>query len=151
MPAEQLPLLGLDAEVPARPPTRPRVRESSGARPPAPDAPTALAPGDVVVEHRYPEAHAFLREHGPDALAVLHVLAVRAEVVDGRLVARASTRGVAEQLGFLSKDSAHRRLRQLRRAGVLDALPSTGPMDPPSYVLHLDGTGISVTHAGPSR
>ena len=110
-----------------------------------------MAPGDVVVEHRYPEARAFLSEHGPDALVVLHVLAIRAEVIDGRLVARASTRGVAECLGFLSKDSAHRRLRQLRRAGVLVALPRTGPMDPPSYVLHLDGTGISVTHADPSR
>lgn len=151
MPAEQLPLLGLDAEVPARGSSRPRVRRSSVARPPASEPAPALAPGEVVVEHRYPEAHAFLSEHGPDALAVLHVLAVRADVIDGRLLARASTRGVAEQLGFLSKDSAHRRLRQLCRAGVLDALPSTGPMDPSSYVLHLDGTGISVTHADPSR
>lgn len=151
MPAEQLPLLGLDAEVPARRSTRPRVGRPGVARPPGLEPTPALAPGEVVVEHRYPEAHAFLGEHGPDALAVLHVLAVCAEVIDGRLVARASTRGVAERLGFLSKDSAHRRLRQLRRAGVLDALPSTGPMDPPSYVLHLDGTGISVTHADPSR
>ena len=151
MPAEQLPLLGLDAEVTARRSARPRVRRPSVARPPAPEPTAAWAPGEVVVEHRYPEAHAFLSEHGPDALAVLHVLAVRAEVIDGRLVARASTRGVAEQLGFLSKDSVHRRLRQLRRAGVLDALPSTGPMDPPSYVRHLDGTGISVTHGDPSR
>lgn len=151
MPAEQLPLLGLDAEVPARRSTRPQARRTNPARPPAPEPAAALEPGEVVVEHHYPEAHAFLSEHGPDALAVLHVLAVRAEVIDGRLVARASTRGVAEQLGFLSKDSAHRRLRQLRRAGVLDALPSTGPMDPPSYVLHLDDTGISVTHSDPSR
>jgi hypothetical protein len=151
MPAEQLPLLALDAEVPARRSTRQRARRATVARPPASEPTHALAPGEVVVEHRYPEAHAFLSEHGPDALAVLHVLAVRAEVIDGRLVARVSTRGVAEHLGFLSKDSAHRRLRQLRRAGVLDALPSTGPMDPPSYVLHLDGTGISVAHADPSR
>jgi hypothetical protein len=110
-----------------------------------------LAPGDALIEHRYPEALAFLREHGPDAMAVLHVLAVDAAHVDGRLVVQASTRGVAERLGFLSKDSAHRRLRQLRRAGVLEALPSTGPMDPPTYVLHLDGTGITVTHADPSH
>jgi len=80
-----------------------------------------------------------------------HVLAVTAELVDGQLIARASTRGLAERLGFLSKDSAHRRLRELRRAGVLDALPSTGPMDPPTYVLHLDGTGITVTHPDLSR
>jgi hypothetical protein len=151
MPAEQLPLLGLDAEVPARRPTRPRARREFVSRPSAPIPPPALAPGEVVVEHRHPEALDFLREHGPDAVAVLTVLVVDAEVVDGRLVVRASTRGVAERLGFLSKDSAHRRLRQLRRAGVLEALPSTGPMDPPSYVLHLDGTGISVTHANPSR
>ncbi|MCC7076924.1 MAG: hypothetical protein IT198_07345 [Acidimicrobiia bacterium] len=84
-------------------------------------------------------------------MAILHVLAIDAQLVDGRLVAAASTRGVAERLGFLSKDSAHRRLRQLGRAGVLEAHPSTGPMDPPSYVLHLDDTGTSVTHAGPSR
>jgi len=103
----------------------------------------------MVIEHRYPQALEFLREHGPDAVAVLHVLVARAEPVDGRLVVAASTRGVAERLGFLSKDSAHRRLRQLRRAGVLEVLPSTGPMDPPTYVVHLDDTGITVTH--PSR
>ena len=151
MAPEQLHLLDLDPEVPAPRPARPRARRTNVARPPAPETTSAPAPGEVVVEHRYPEAHAFLSEHGPDALAVLHVLAVRAEVIDGRLVARARTRGVAGQLGFLSKDSAHRRLRQLRRAGALDALPSTGPMDAPSYVLHLDGTGISVTHADRSR
>jgi hypothetical protein len=106
-----------------------------------------LASGEALVEHRYPEALAFLREHGSDAMAVLHVFAVDAQVVDGRLVVRASTRGLAERLGFLSKDSAHRRLRQLRQAGVFEGLPSTGPMDPPTYVLHLDGTGITVTHA----
>jgi hypothetical protein len=103
----------------------------------------------VLIEHRYPEALEFLREHGPDAVAVLDVLVAHAELVDGQLLVAASTRGVAERLGFLSKDSAHRRLRQLRRAGVLEALPSTGPMDPPTYVVHLDGTGITVTH--PSR
>lgn len=83
-------------------------------------------------------------------MAVLHVLAADATVVDGRLVVRASTRGVAGRLGFLSKDSAHRRLRQLRRAGVLEALPTTGPADPPSYLLHLDGTGITLAHPDPS-
>lgn len=123
-------------------------RRGGGGDNPRHERPVA---GEAIVEHRYPDALAFLREHGPDALAVLHVLAVDAQVVDGRLVARASTRGLAERLGFLSKDSAHRRLRQLRRAGVLEALPSSGPMDPPSYVLHLDGTGIAVTHHDPSR
>ena len=100
----------------------------------------------MLIEHRYPEALGFLREHGPDAVAVLQVLVAQAESVDGRLVVAVSTRGVAERLGFLSKDSAHRRLRQLRRAGVLEGLPRTGPMDRPTYVVHLRGTGITVTH-----
>lgn len=154
--SEQLSLIDVPPEGTAKRPTRPRPRRA--AQPvehapvkPALTAATTLAAGEALVEHRYPEALAFLREHGPDVMAVFHVLAVDAEVVDGQLVVRASTRGLAERLGFLSKDSAHRRLRQLRRAGVLEALPSTGPMDPPSYVLHLDGTGIAVTHSIPSR
>jgi hypothetical protein len=149
--SEQLSLIDVPTEGRAKRPARQRPRPAARPVEPAPVAAPTLAAGEAVVEHRYPEAFAFLREHGPDAVAVLHALAVDAHLVDGRLVARASTRGVAERLGFLSKDSAHRRLRQLRRAGVLEALPSTGPMDPPSYVLHLDGTGIAVTHHDPSR
>jgi hypothetical protein len=150
--SEQLSLIDLPtsdrAEHPARP--RPRRQADKSAEATTAAAPT-LAPGKSLVEHEYPEALAFLREQGPDAVAVLHVLTIDASLIDGQLVVRASTRGVAERLGFLSKDSAHRRLRQLRRAGVLEALPSTGPMDPPTYVLHLDGTGITVTHPNPSR
>lgn len=152
MPAEQLNLLDLAIDVPVKRPARPRPRRRSPARPSSVVAARSpLAPGEVLVEHRYPEALDFLREHGPDAFAVLHVLAIDAQVIDGRLVVRASTRGVAERLGFFSKDSAHRRLRQLRRAGVLEALPSTGLTDPPSYVLHLDATGIAVTHPDPAH
>jgi hypothetical protein len=110
-----------------------------------------IASGEASVEHRYPMALDFLRAHGPDAVAVLHLLAVDAEPIAGRLVVSVSTRALAARLGFLSKDSAHRRLRQLRRAGVIEALPSTGPTDPPSYVLHLDGTGITVTLPDASR
>lgn len=149
--SEQLSLIEVPPEGAAKRPVRPRSRRAAGPFEAAPVAAPPLAPGDALVEHRYPGALDFLREHGPDAVAVLHVLAVDAAVIDGRLVVRASTRGLAERLGFLSKDSAHRRLRQLRRAGVLEALPSTGPMDPPTYVLHLDGTGITVTHPDPSR
>lgn len=149
MAAEQLSFLDLEPEAPTRKPSRPRARRTPPDRAPVPARPKDLAAGEVLIEHRCPEALDFLREHGPDAVAVLHVLVAQAEPVDGRLVVAASTRGVAERLGFLSKDSAHRRLRQLRRAGVLEALPSTGPMDQPTYVVHLDGTGISVTH--PSR
>ena len=150
MAAEQLTLLDLPPEATGPTPTRPRTRRATPAKPAiAARSETKsgdLVAGEVVIEHRYPQALEFLREHGPDAVAVLHVLVVQAEPVDGRLVVAASTRGVAERLGFLSKDSAHRRLRQLRRAGVLEALPSTGPMDPPTYVVHLDGTGITTAH-----
>lgn len=149
--SEQLSLIDVPADDLAERPARPRSRRASRPVEAPPVAAPTLAPGEALVEHRYPEALAFLREHGPDAVAVLHVLAVDAAVIDGRLVVRDSTRGLAERLGFLSKDSAHRRLRQLRRAGVLEALPSAGPMDPPTYVLHLDGTGITVTHPDPSR
>ncbi len=152
---EQLSLIEVPTEGPIERPVRPRSRRAVRPVEPAPAAvPAAVATlvaGEAAVEHRYPEALDFVREHGPDAVAVLHVLAVDASLVDGRLVVQASTRGLAERLGFLSKDSAHRRLRQLLRAGVIEALPSTAPMEPPTYVLHLDGTGITVTHAEPSR
>ncbi|MGI8755210.1 MAG: hypothetical protein ACR2MB_04985 [Acidimicrobiales bacterium] len=116
-----------------------------------PVASEAAVPGEVHVEHRYPQGWAFLSEHGADAVAVLHVLASQAEVVDGRLVAQASTRGIAARLGFLSKDSVHRRLRQLRRTGTIEALPpSPRPLDAPTYVLHLDDTGLTVTRPGPT-
>ncbi len=150
---EQLSFIDLTAETAAQPagPRTSRRARAVGQACPAPDRPSS-AQGDVVVEHRYPEALAFVREHGPHALAVLHVLAVDADLIDGRLVVRASTRGMAERLGFLSKDSAHRRLRQLRRAGVIEALPpTTGPLDAPAYVLLLHGTGISVTRPDQSR
>jgi hypothetical protein len=145
--AEQLNLLDLRVEAPSARSARPGARR---AAPPVPVV-QALPAGEALVEHRYPAALEFLREHGPDAVAVLHLLAVDAEAIDGQLLVSASTRGLAARLGFLSKDSAHRRLRQLRRAGVIEVLPSTGLTDPPSYVLHLDGTGITVTHAHVSR
>ncbi len=151
MTAEQLTFLDLAPEATGPRPTRPRARRATPAKPPtaAGTRSVELEVGEVLIEHRYPQALELLREHGPDAVAVLHVLVAQAEPVDGRLVVAASTRGVAERLGFLSKDSVHRRLRQLRRAGVLEALPSTGPTDPPTYAVHLDGTGITVAH--PSR
>lgn len=62
------------------------------------------------------------------------------------LVARASTREIAERLEFLSKDSVHRRLRQLARAGVIEAAShQPGQLSgTPVYVLHLDDCGITV-------
>lgn len=103
-------------------------------------------PPDVRIEHRYPAALGFLRQHGPQALAVLHDLLSHAEDHDGVLVARASTREIAERLEFLSKDSVHRRLRQLARAGVVEAVShQPGQFSAtPAYVLHLDDSGITV-------
>jgi hypothetical protein len=149
MAAQQLNLLDPRVDAPAARPTRPRSRRAATAA--SVSVEPVLAAGEALVEHRYPAALDFLREHGSDAVAVLHVLAVDAEAVDGRLVVSVSTRGIAARLGFLSKDSAHRRLRQLRNTGVIEVLPSTGPTDPPSYALHLDGTGITVTQTYASR
>ena len=103
-------------------------------------------PPEVRVVHTYPAALAFLREHGPDTVAVLHELLLRAERVDGGWVVRVSARDVARDLGFLSKDSAHRRIRQLRRAGVVEFLPATATSSftAPTYRLHLVSTGITL-------
>ena len=103
-------------------------------------------PPEVRIEHRYPTALAFLREHGPQALAVLHDLLARAEDRGGLFVAQASTREIAERLEFLSKDTVHRRLRQLARAGVIEALDRRpgSSFAATTYVLHLDDSGITV-------
>ena len=42
-------------------------------------------------------AREFVRRHGPQAVAVLHELLARAEQRDGELVARASTRDIADR------------------------------------------------------
>ncbi len=103
-------------------------------------------PPEVRIEHRYPAALGFLRQHGPQALAVLHDMLARAENRDGRLLAQASTRDIAERLEFLSKDTVHRRLRQLARAGVIEVLDRRpgSAFTPTTYVLHLDDSGIAV-------
>ncbi len=103
-------------------------------------------PPEVRIEHRYPAALVFLRQHGPQALAVLHDLLTRAEDREGELVARASTRDIAGRLEFLSKDTVHRTLRQLSRAGVIEALDRRpgSSFASTTYVLHLDDSGITV-------
>lgn len=104
-------------------------------------------PPEVRIEHTYPEAMTFLRHHGPQAIAVLHDLLTRTRIEDGHLVARASTRDVASRLEFLSKDSVHRRLRQLARAGVIEPVPADPgqPFTTPAYRIHLQDSGIAVT------
>lgn len=101
---------------------------------------------EVRIEHRYPTAFGFLCQHGPQALAILHDLIARANEVDGQMVVEASTRGIADRLGFLSKDSVHRRLRSLARAGVLELVDrgSASVFEPTTYVVHLEHSGITV-------
>jgi DNA-binding IclR family transcriptional regulator len=103
-------------------------------------------PPDARIEHRYPAARDFLRMHGPQAVAVLQELLARAERRDGALVARASTRDIAERLAFLSKDTVHRRLRQLIRAGVIEPLDrrSGSTFTPTTYIVRLDDSGITL-------
>ena len=94
MAAEQLTLLDLAPEVTGPRSARPRARRAGPAKPAIAarsDARSAEpVAGEMVIEHRYPQALEFLREHGPDAVAVLHVLVAQAEPVEGRLVVAAS-------------------------------------------------------------
>lgn len=102
---------------------------------------------EIRIEHCYPDALPFLRQHGPDALAVLHDLITHAERRGDELVVQTSIRQIAARLTFLSKDTVHRRLRQLHRARVI-RIPTprtTNTFQRPTYVLDLTGTGISVT------
>lgn len=112
-------------------------------------------PPEVRIEHRYPAALSFLREHGPQALAVLHDLLARSERLDGALVAQASTREIADRLRFLSKDSVHRCLRHLARAGVIEPVDrQPGPPSarrPTSSISTSPESPSSPTGAPPDR
>jgi SOS-response transcriptional repressor LexA len=102
---------------------------------------------DVRIEHSYPSALPFLREHDVEALAVLHDLLAHAERRGGELVVEASVREIAERVGFVSNDAVHRRLRQLISAGVVRRLPirSGVAFARGAYVLDLDDTGITIS------
>ena len=102
---------------------------------------------EVRIEHSYPDALAFLRKHGPETVAVLHDLLAQAELRDGQLVVKASVRQIAGRLGFISKDTVHRRLRQLVRAGVVrrTATTTAGEATGAGYVIDLSETAISVS------
>ncbi len=108
-------------------------------------------PPEVRIEHRYPEALAFLRRHGADALVILDDLAAHAERRGNQLVMQASVREIAGRLSFLSKGTVHRRLRQLLHAQVIGAIRPKGPspFERPTYVLDLTDTGISLVGARP--
>ena len=102
---------------------------------------------EIRIEHRYPDALSFVREHGAEALVILHDLLANADFRDDELVVQASTRQITEHLEFLSKDTVHRRLRQLHRARVIRTLATTNVFQPPTYVVDLTGTGIAVTRS----
>jgi hypothetical protein len=104
---------------------------------------------EIRIEHRYPEAFAFVERHGPDAIAILHDLITQAFQREDQLVVQASIRQIAERLPRLSKDAVHRRLREFHRAHVIRTATSRthGRFEPPTYVLDLTGTGISVTRS----
>ncbi len=76
-------------------------------------------------------------------------LLVHAQVLDGQLVVQASVRQIAERLPFLSRDTVHRRLRELHRAKVIrPATHAVSRFERPIYLLDLTGTGIGL--ASPS-
>jgi DNA-binding IscR family transcriptional regulator len=103
-------------------------------------------PPVVRVTHTYPEASDVLRDLSGDAVVVLHALLAESRRVDGVLVASVSLRDIAARLA-LSKDTVHRRLRDLRRAGVVEVTPPTaGLLSAPSYRMHVTDVGITVTH-----
>jgi SOS-response transcriptional repressor LexA len=108
---------------------------------------------DVRIEHRYASALGFVQQHGADALVILHDLLAHAEEHGRELVATTSVREIADRLGFLSKDTVHRRLRRLMGAGIVRPLVrgSRPKFDRPAYVLHLDNTGISLTTTAVER
>ena len=106
----------------------------------------ATTPPETAVVHAYPAALGFLNRHGPEALAVLDDLVAHAEALEGQLVVAASVRQVASRLVFCSKDTVHRRLRQLLAAGVItrvSAHSDSARFAAPLYVLHLDHTGVT--------
>ncbi len=147
-------MTGLPGSAPAGQP----VRRSSA--PPSPsgrpwnfrsaqnaDAPAEPVTTEIRIEHRYPQSLPFVQQHGPQAIVILHDLINHAEERDDKLVVQASVREIAGRFPFLSKDSVHRRLRELHRAGIIRAAPTptASHFQRPTYILDLTDTGISTT------
>lgn len=108
---------------------------------------------EVCIELHYPEALAFLRRHGPQAVAVVHDLVAQSHSDHGQLVVQASVRQVTERLSSLSKDTVNRHMRTLLLDGVLRRLviEETSRFEAPTYVLNLSGTGIFLATPGDPR
>ncbi len=118
------------------------VGSGSGA-----DATASPAATEIRIEHRYPQSLPFVEQHGPQAIVILHDLINHAEERNGQLVVQASVRQIAGRFLFLSKDTVHRRLRELHRAGIIRTAPTPTATQshPPTYILDLTDTGISIT------
>jgi hypothetical protein len=118
------------------------VRSGSGA-----DATASPAATEIRIEHRYPQSLTFVEQHGPQAIVILHDLINHAEERDGQLVVQASVRQIAGRFPFLSKDTVHRRIRELHRAGIIRTAPTptASRFQRPTYILDLTDTGISIT------
>ena len=101
---------------------------------------------EIRIAHHYPHAFAFVEQHGPDAIAILHDLITHAAQRDNDLVVQASVRQIAERLPRLSKDTVYRRMRELHRAQIIRTATAetTARFERPTYVLDLTGTGIFV-------
>jgi hypothetical protein len=106
-------------------------------------------PREVRIEHTYPAAHAFVVAHGPQGVAVLHALLQDARLDGDRLVASGSSRTLALRTEQLSKDTVHRHLLKLQRAGILHRVTRLDSRVP-AYVVHLDGLGITVAFPSPA-
>jgi len=104
---------------------------------------------EIRIEHRYPQARMFMEAHGPHGIVILHDLLIHAEQHDAEFVVQASVRDIAARLPSLSKDTVHRRLRELHRAQVIRTRPMSARsrFERPTYVLDLTGTGITVTRS----
>ena len=104
---------------------------------------------EIRIGHRYPQAQLFMEAHGPHGIAILHDLLIHAKQHDAELVVQASVREIAARLPSLSKDTIHRRLRELHRAQLIRTSPAktTSRFERPTYVLDLTGTGISATRS----
>lgn len=99
--------------------------------------------------HTGEHADALRRDLGPTAWCALECLVERAA---GTTTAAASVRSVAVQLG-VAKNTAHRALVALVRAGVIEAVQERGAdgrFRPGVYRLHLDD-GISTRPSKRSR
>jgi DNA-binding transcriptional MocR family regulator len=87
------------------------------------------------------------RHVGPTALTVLIALAFDSEPSGGQMLARASVRSLAYELG-MNKDTVARAINRLRHAGLLR--PEAGRFERAIYRLTISTDVISILIDGPT-